>query len=809
MVDSMITLYDENETSFSTNGLGNLSEAISCKVHEELNGLYELTLEYPIKGRRYKDLTMRRIIYAKPNPFDPPQPFRICDISKPLKGVVTYNARHISYDLSGKPVEPFSAIEVKDALSKVKGNALFAHNFTFESDFTQTGSLSFNAPCSTRALLGDSENGILGIFGGEYEWDKFKVILHKERGMNRGVSIRAGKNLLDLDHEEDGTEVVTGVYPYWQSDEEGLIELNAIVYANGVDNTWVIPLDCSSMFDGEVPTKEQLREAAETWIKENNAGQLKTNITLSFVPLSQSTEYQNLTALEEVHLGDTVSLYAEDQGIDCERKCVAYNYDVLTGHYDDLDMGDPKENAAKFIVGQNITIQETAKHLLVEFKIGMDSITAKVQDVEEGLTAKLELYSDHFTSTITDLKTETESQFTQMSDSFNTRVTNLANDTESRFTQMSDSFNLTVTGINNQISQLNLDLNGLQGRVTDAEGNIGELELQAQGFSVTLSGLDNKYALKTDLTSLTSTFATKTYVGSQITQSLNNIDLRVSGSLGGNASISLYSDGSYVDSGSWDLSNVRTAFANDKTAITISSGTLSFLSNTFVVTSTNFQVKQDGTVTAQHAQFQSAQIVDNNVGWAFPYSQPSHTALCVKGDIDILPYAYGENTSGIIYGYSHSQRATLIYATTLQSRLWTAIGFDSNIYFRSGTSGESSGQIIKADRSIDTTSDRDCKKDIADLDPRYLAFFDLLRPVSYRWINQTEKYPNLSLGFIAQEVEESLYAAGLTREDFSGLNGTNGKGDMSLAYEQFIPIFYLKLHDVDERLKAIEAKFNS
>ena len=44
MVDTMITLHESTEMSFTTNGLGALSDAITCEVTEERNGELELTI---------------------------------------------------------------------------------------------------------------------------------------------------------------------------------------------------------------------------------------------------------------------------------------------------------------------------------------------------------------------------------------------------------------------------------------------------------------------------------------------------------------------------------------------------------------------------------------------------------------------------------------------------------------------------------------------------------------------------------------------------------------------------------------------
>lgn len=87
-------------------------------------------------------------------------------------------------------------------------------------------------------------------------------------------------------------------------------------------------------------------------------------------------------------------------------------------------------------------------------------------------------------------------------------------------------------------------------------------------------------------------------VQSAITTSLKGIDLSVTGSLGGTASIQISANGEKLDSANLNLSNVRNAFKNDTTAITISGGVVTFNSNTFVVNSTNFSVTKEGKITA-------------------------------------------------------------------------------------------------------------------------------------------------------------------------------------------------------------------
>ena len=93
VVDTMKPiLYSSTATSFNNQGLGTLSDAVSCTVVEERNGEYELTLQYPVGGIHYSEIEDRAIIMAIPSPYRSAQPFRIYSIESPLNGIVTIHA---------------------------------------------------------------------------------------------------------------------------------------------------------------------------------------------------------------------------------------------------------------------------------------------------------------------------------------------------------------------------------------------------------------------------------------------------------------------------------------------------------------------------------------------------------------------------------------------------------------------------------------------------------------------------------------------------------------------------------------------
>lgn len=347
-------LFAPTATTFTTNGLGKLSDAASCTVKETRNGAFELTLKYPVEGIHYSEIRQRSIIYAKPNPVDSAQPFRVYRISKPINGLVTVYAYHISYDLTGIPVSPYSAASVQAALAGFSTNAVTANPFTFWSDMTSSGDFTVKSPASVRSLLPT----VLEVYGGEYKYDKYTVRLYQQRGVNRGVTIRYGKNLTDLKQDENCSNVYTGVYAYY-SDGNGIVETNPkVTPAPGTyDYTRVLPLDLKAEFK-EAPTAEALRAAAEQYMSDHNIGVPEVSLNVSFVQLEQTQEYKDLALLERVELCDTVTVIFERLGVNATAQVTSTVYNVLIDAYDSVTIGNVRKNVAMTIAEQ---AQEIAK----------------------------------------------------------------------------------------------------------------------------------------------------------------------------------------------------------------------------------------------------------------------------------------------------------------------------------------------------------------------------------------------------------------------------------------------------------------
>lgn len=352
-------LFPSTATEFNTQGLGVLTDAISCTVNEERNGAFELTMQYPDTGVHFDEITDRCIIYAIPSPYRAPQPFRIYRITRPMDGIIMVYAQHITYDLSGVPLNPFTAVNAPDALSKLSLNAAVDSPFTFWTDKATVASFAVSTPSSTRSVLGGSSGSILDVYGGEYEWDGFTVRLYGHRGYDNGVVISYGKNLTDIEQDRNISNVATGIYPYWTNAEGALVTCDPkIVNAPGTyDFTRVVPVDFSNDFEAQ-PTSAQLQARAEKYVEDNKIGIPKTSITASFVQLEQFPEYEDLALLEKCDLCDTVTIRYPQLGVEAKAEIVKIETDVLLERYNSVEIGDVRTNIADTIVGQQQEIKQ-------------------------------------------------------------------------------------------------------------------------------------------------------------------------------------------------------------------------------------------------------------------------------------------------------------------------------------------------------------------------------------------------------------------------------------------------------------------
>ena len=336
-------LYEGTETSFTTNGLGRLSDAITCKVKEERNGSYELEMTYPVSGIHFEDITEGKIILAQPHDGGLTEPFIIYRIEKPINGICTIKGEHISYRLCDIVAMPFTAGTIQEAFGLIPSKSATSNPFNFTTDIVSSVGYTLDHPMSVRGMLGGESGSILDTYGqGDYEFSRFDVTLHSERGADNGVTLRYGKNITDLKNVVDMSNVYTGIVPYWTDGENTVVLPEKVILSehSGDYPFYIIkPVDFSSDYE-EQPTEAQLRDRAQRYITTNEGWKIRNNITVSFVALWDTEEYKEIAPLERVNLCDTVHVKYGPLGVDFSTKVVKTDYNVLLERYNSITLGD-------------------------------------------------------------------------------------------------------------------------------------------------------------------------------------------------------------------------------------------------------------------------------------------------------------------------------------------------------------------------------------------------------------------------------------------------------------------------------------
>lgn len=334
-------LYESDETAFITNGVCRLNDCVSCIVTEERNGIYECDFEYPVDGVNFDEIYCGRIIAVTHDDSRDIQPFDIVSYSKPLNGIVSFHAVHISYRLTEIVCRGTNVNSLASAFAMLKNSAIPSNPFTFETDIDSGNYMAAadGIPRSARQMLGGVEGSILDSYGGEYEWDKWTVRLWRARGETKDFTIRYGLNLTDYNDDTDYFGTYTSAIPYWSKEDQGTRETVVGSKVSSdlsgyVDREICVPIDLSEKFENQ-PTTTQLENFVLSQMKSHNVNLPRQTIKVDFVNLDDV----GAGNLYKCKLCDSIRVVFPRYGMQGEFKIVKTEYDVMLGRYSDMELG--------------------------------------------------------------------------------------------------------------------------------------------------------------------------------------------------------------------------------------------------------------------------------------------------------------------------------------------------------------------------------------------------------------------------------------------------------------------------------------
>ena len=361
-------IYNNSFTTYDSNGLGLLVDAISCQVEEESNGDFELTLVYPSDGSFFYALKQDNLIKADTSDTLKGQLFRIDTISKPLNGQVTVYAKHISFDLAKNSLN--EDVNEKNINCENAGKHMLQKSdadsrFSVESNIEMLGNYSMDRKTDCLSAIAGTKGSLIDTFGNGPKLlrDNFTISVLNRRGKDDNTLIAYKKNITGFTLEEDYSEIINVIKPYATYTEDEVektlyideIGVKSPRYIEGdiVKSRWI---DFSDKFDeDETPTKEKLKNLAEKYFNDNSCDLPKMTYKIEFQPLSQTEEYKEdgLAELEYIGMDDSVYIANSKYGIRDQARVIKTTYNVLADKYISIELGDPKTTLGSIINKSN------------------------------------------------------------------------------------------------------------------------------------------------------------------------------------------------------------------------------------------------------------------------------------------------------------------------------------------------------------------------------------------------------------------------------------------------------------------------
>ena len=268
----------------------------------------------------------------------------------------------------------------------------------------------------------------------------------------------------------------------------------------------------------------------------------------------------------------------------------------------------------------------------------------------------------------------------------------------------------------------------------------------------------------------------------------------------------------------------KTSYSSSSSGVYIGTDGIGLGAGTFYVTSagaltasnvniTGGSIKLGSSTGNMYTKVDSSGIQCGGLSWArFTLAYSSlHLYANQWGDDtcinDICVGWFGGYDTGIsLYGINATcaDEDFYVYATR-STDYYTTVGF----YMRARKGVTCKGHFLgtwTTYSAISVTSDENDKNSIEPLSNKYSVMFDNLAPKRFRYNEgNSGRY---HIGFIAQQVKDSLLAAELSTSEFAGLciAKTDDGEEWSLRYEEFIAMNTMEIQKLKKRVAELEAR---
>lgn len=411
------SLYPEGAKYFGDNypPIGYLHDCISFEVTEERNGMFECEFEYPITGPLFSQIKPGCIVYATYDISNTPEPFDIYSFSIDINGIATYRAHHISYrlnnivympDISGARI--FGYMGSNAALWRLpdkltdqtywythanklpNGISFDVRAVHYNMDVTSPDyddtyySIDINQSGLREVLIGTTSS-VVTQGNAEFKWYYTGTTIHVDMMRYRGADtpsiIRIGKDVSGVKYEYDISDKCDEIIPYVNT-SNGIKTMKNLTNEAGESVSYIsVPsrykmddrfnamlLDVTDNLSSADNAKaEDLEKVAREYYASHNIENAYENLSFSFVPIWQTSEYEYIAPAEKLKLCDTASIVWPELGIYKRMKVVRTVWNPLLERYNEMEFGsyhrtiftvDNRKNTAIEIEDSRVNVEQ-------------------------------------------------------------------------------------------------------------------------------------------------------------------------------------------------------------------------------------------------------------------------------------------------------------------------------------------------------------------------------------------------------------------------------------------------------------------
>ena len=347
----MIKVYESTEKLFDHNGI-KILHPLRAYITKIDNGDYYVELQDKIESLEYYQSGM---IVRIPTPWGV-QGFRFANpVVKNNK--VEVKAWHLSYDAENYIITDAYAVDknCNDALAHFNSaDALdIPSPFTTLSDIT-----TLRSTRAVRRTLFEMYELLLSAdkYGGHWYRDNWVLGIKSKVGEDRGVVLKMGKNITDIQVEEIWDDVCTKILPTTTDGEvailldETFVEVEEPLY--DIPYTKVVQFDNPFAIE-DFETEEEFIDATKNWLR----GQAENYIAEHKLP---KVNYSVSASIDNVSdVGDVIKVKHPKCKVDILTEVISVEYDAIRKKYTKIEFGNFRKELKS--LSQTIT-EEANKH---------------------------------------------------------------------------------------------------------------------------------------------------------------------------------------------------------------------------------------------------------------------------------------------------------------------------------------------------------------------------------------------------------------------------------------------------------------